>query len=136
MERIEFKRGMIVSAALMLQCVAYGQIPNGERPKMVKAIGAFDIKENLSEEERKAREIKRIADNMVFEEGWLDEAPHPLLNTPEAKKTTSNFLNNKEVKKLKKQDVFLIAELTVEKDGSISEINIFQSDAIEINRVC
>ena len=84
MGRIEFKRGMIVSAALLLQCVAYGQIPNGERPKMVKAIGAFDIKENLSEEERKAREIKRIADNMVFEEGWLDEAPYPILNTSEA----------------------------------------------------
>ena len=74
---------------------------------MVKAIGAFDIKENLSEEERKAREIKKIADNMVFEEGWLDEAPYPLLNTSEAKKTTSNFLNNKEIKKLKKQDIFL-----------------------------
>ena len=53
MRRIEFKRGMIFSAALLLQCVAYRQIPNGERPKMVKAIGAFDIKENLSEEERK-----------------------------------------------------------------------------------
>ena len=91
MRKIEFKRGMIVSAALLLQCVAYGQIPNGERPKMVKAIGAFDIKENLSEEERKAREIKRITDNMVFEEGWLDEAPYPLLNTSEAKKTTSTL---------------------------------------------
>ena len=134
MRRTEFKRGMIVSVALLLQCVAYGQIPNGERPKMVKAIGAFDIKENLSEEERKAREIKRIADNMIFEEGWLDEAPYPLLNTFEAKKTTSNFLNNKEIEKLKKQGVFLIAELTVEKDGSISVINIFQSDAIEINK--
>ena len=132
MRKIEFKRGMIVSAALLLQCVAYGQIPNGERPKMVKAIGAFDIKENLSEEERKAREIKRIADNMVFEEGWLDEAPYPLLNTSEAKKATSTFLNNKEIKKLKKQRIFLIAELTVEKDGSISEINIFQSDATEL----
>ena len=44
MRRIEFKRGMIFSAALLLQCVAYGQIPNGERPKMVKAIGAFDIR--------------------------------------------------------------------------------------------
>lgn len=43
-------------------------------------------------------------------------------------------MNNKEIKKLKKQDIFLIAELTVEKDGSISEINIFQSDAIEINK--
>ena len=31
MRRIEFKRGMIFSAALLLQCVAYGQIPNGER---------------------------------------------------------------------------------------------------------
>ena len=43
-------------------------------------------------------------------------------------------LDNKEIEKLKKQGVFLIAELTVEKDGSISEINIFQSDAIEINK--
>ena len=78
MGRIEFKRGMIVSAAFMLQCVAYGQIPNGERPKMVKAISVFDIKENLSEEERKAREIKRIADNMVFEEGWLETVSYPV----------------------------------------------------------
>ena len=132
MRRVEFKRGLIFSVALMLHCVAYGQIPNGKRPQMVKPIGFFDVKENLSEEERKAREIKRIADNMIFEDSWLDEAPYPILNTSEAKKTTSTFLKNKEIKKLKKQGLYLIAELTVEKDGSISEIKIFQSDATEL----
>lgn len=132
MRRIEFKRGLIFSVALMLHCVAYGQIPNGKRPQMVKPIGFFDVKENLSEEERKAREIKRIADNMIFEDSWLDEAPYPILNTSEAKKKTSTFLKNKEIKKLKKQGLYLIAELTVEKDGSISEIKIFQSDATEL----
>lgn len=134
MRRIEFKRGLIFSVALMLHCVAYGQIPPWKRPQMVKAIGFFDVKENLSEEERKAREIKRIADNMIFEDSWLDEAPYPILNTSEAKKTTSTFLKNKEIKKLKKQGLYLIAELTVEKDGSISEIKIFQSDATELKK--
>ena len=134
MRRIEFKRGLIFSVALMLHCVAYGQIPNEKRPQMVEPIGFFDVKENLSEEERKAREIKRIADNMIFEDSWLDEAPYPILNTSEAKKTTSTFLKNKEIKKLKKQGLYLIAELTVEKDGSISEIKIFQSDATELKK--
>ena len=134
MRRIEFKRGLIFSVALMLHCVAYGQIPSEKRPQMVEPIGFFDVKENLSEEERKAREIKRIADNMIFEDSWLDEAPYPILNTSEAKKTTSTFLKNKEIKKLKKQGLYLIAELTVEKDGSISEIKIFQSDATELKK--
>lgn len=115
MRRIEFKRGLIFSVALMLHCVVYGQIPNGKRPQMVEAIGAFDVKENLSEEERKAREIKRIADNMIFKDNWLDEAPYPFLNTSEAKKTTSIFLKNKEIKKLKKQGLYLIAELRTDK---------------------
>lgn len=132
MRRVEFKRGLIFSAALMLHCVAYSQIPKGERPKFPEYIGAFDVKENLSEEEIKAREIKRIADNMIFKDSWLDEAPYPILNTSEAKKTTSTFLKNKEIKKLKKQGLYLIAKLTVEKDGSISEIKIFQSDAKEL----
>ena len=47
MRRIEFKRGLIFSVALMLHCVAYGQIPNGKRPQMVKAIGFFVFFENL-----------------------------------------------------------------------------------------
>lgn len=132
--RIEFKRGLIFSFPLMLHCVAYGQIPNGKSPQMVEPIGFFDVKENLSEGERKAREIKRIADNMIFKDNWLDEAPYPFLNTSEAKKTSSTFLKNKEIKKLKKQGLYLIAELTVEKDGSISEIKIFQSDAIELKK--
>ena len=36
-----------------------------------------DVKENLSEEEIKARDIRRIAECMVFVESWLDEAPQP-----------------------------------------------------------
>ena len=43
-------------------------------------------------------------------------------------------MKNKEIKKLKKQGLYLIAELTVEKDGSISEIKIFQSDATELKK--
>ena len=108
MRRIEFKRGLIFSVALMLHCVAYGQIPNGKRPQMVKPIGFFDVKENLSEEERKAREIKRIADNMIFEDSWLDEAPYPILNTSEAKKTTSTFLKNyAKISRIAKNELFM-----------------------------
>lgn len=139
MKAIKFKRLTIISAALLLHSAAYSQIPKGERPKFPEYIGAFDVKENLSEEEIKAREeeikardIRRIAEGMVFVESWLDEAPQPLLNASEAKKAISTYKNNAEIKKLKKQGLYLIAKLTVEKDGSISEIKIFQSDAKEL----
>ena len=132
MKAIKFKRLTIISAALLLHSAAYSQIPKGERPKFPEYIGAFDVKENLSEEEIKARDIRRIAEGMVFVESWLDEAPQPLLNASEAKKAICTYKNNAEIKKLKKQGIYLIVEMTVEKDGSLSDIEIFQSDAKEL----
>ena len=75
MKAIKFKRLTIISAALLLHSAAYSQIPKGERPKFPEYIGAFDVKENLSEEERKAREIKRIADNWSLKKVGLMK-PH------------------------------------------------------------
>ena len=60
MKAIKFKRLTIISAALLLHSAAYSQIPKGERPKFPEYIGAFDVKENLSEEEIKALKPKVV----------------------------------------------------------------------------
>lgn len=133
MKKTYFKRLAVVHCfTLLFSSASYCQVPQEKRPEIPRPVGCFDISSNMSEEELKATVLERIANGEIYEAYMLEEKPQPVPSAA-AKKAKATFTNNPAVKKLKTCGINFIAQFTVEKDGAVSEINVFQTDTPEIN---
>lgn len=113
---------------------AFSQVPKETRPDIPRPIGCFDVKSGMSDEEIMVMRLEEIANNELFDDDLLDEKPQPVLSTTTAKKAKSNYISNLAIKKIKALGINIIAKITIEKDGTVSEVNVFQTDAPEIKK--